>query len=64
MSTTTTSSPGVFLTPGRECAHAKSGCCPRCYDPMGLLRSTKEHRRKLHPPHYLSPRKKEANPNG
>lgn len=36
----------VFNTPGRECSHAKSGCCPKCYDPAGLLKSTREFRMK------------------
>lgn len=35
---------GVYRTPKRECSHAKSGCCPKCYDPCGLLRSTREFR--------------------
>lgn len=24
----------TYNTPGRECAHAESGCCPSCFDPM------------------------------
>lgn len=23
-----------YKTPGRECVHAKSGCCPSCDKPM------------------------------
>jgi hypothetical protein len=29
--------PLVFKTPGRECAHATKGCCPKCFDPCRLL---------------------------
>lgn len=27
----------VYKTPGRECAHADKGCCPKCIDPCRLL---------------------------
>lgn len=26
--------PLVFKTPGRECAHATRGCCPKCLPPF------------------------------
>ncbi|UOF81199.1 hypothetical protein [Caudoviricetes sp.] len=46
----------VFRTPGRTCSHADQGCCPRCFDPMGRLKSTKEFQQKKHPKHYTSPK--------
>lgn len=27
----------IYKTPGRECAHADRGCCPKCIDPCRLM---------------------------
>lgn len=34
----------IYRTPGRECSHADRGCCPKCFDPAGILKSTREFR--------------------
>lgn len=40
----------IYNTPGRECSHALRGCCPKCFDPAGILKSTREFRLKRHAP--------------
>jgi hypothetical protein len=30
-----------YNTPGRECAHADKGCCPRCIEPLAFGRQSK-----------------------
>lgn len=37
----------VYDTPGRECAHANKGCCPRCLQPVRPFRSYLEKLLKL-----------------
>ena len=34
----------VYHTPGRECAHADKGCCPKCLDPMEFVTPARRRR--------------------
>ena len=33
-----------YDTPGRECAHADKGCCPKCLDPMATEESKRRRK--------------------